>query len=123
MITSDYFPIPSLPGCLRALNLRHTGLSAKNTSAATQTPISVIRAAEATGNDRPTPLASATYAAKHTGHFGISTSSTLGTTHPASPAARDRGTFMCLQHGRRSRFMAVFYLQPQQLSFADSYLS
>lgn len=48
----------------------------------------ISRTCEATGSDSPMPVPAATYAAKQTGHLGISASRVPGTSQPAMARAR-----------------------------------
>jgi hypothetical protein len=60
-------------------------------SDATHNTTRVVRRHLAAGKEIPMPVASAKYAATHTGHLGSSASVTLGTIQPAiSPLRRNR---------------------------------
>jgi hypothetical protein len=64
----------------------------KKTSDATHETTSVVLIYVAAGNEIPTPVATATYAATHAGHFGSSANVAPGTIHPAiSPPRRGPG--------------------------------
>jgi hypothetical protein len=70
---------------------RRTRRLAMNTSDATHKITSRIRRYAAVGREIPMPVARATYAATHAGHFGSNASIALGTIQPAiSPPKRHR---------------------------------
>src|SRR5215475_3113443 len=54
----------------------------------TQSMISSIRKYVAVDNESPNPVPTATYAARHAGHFGKSARMALGTIHPAMSRQR-----------------------------------
>jgi hypothetical protein len=63
--------------------------SARQSSAATHRISSDVRRFDAVATEIPTPLNSATYAARQAGHLGSKTGVALETTHPAiSPLRR-----------------------------------
>jgi hypothetical protein len=51
------------------------------TSVATQTPMTAVRKTDDAATEREIPVPSATYAAKHAGHFGNNTRTSAGSEH------------------------------------------
>jgi hypothetical protein len=58
--------------------------TARNDSDAMHAPTSAHRTPAAAGNEIPNPVAIATYAATHAGHFGITASAVAENSHPTT---------------------------------------
>jgi hypothetical protein len=68
-----------------------TALTKTQASVATQMPMSTVRRIDAAATEREIPVPSATYAAKHAGHFGSNARMSVGSEHFAQ-AHRRRAT-------------------------------
>ena len=128
----------------RSLSAGRNKLTNAQTSVATQAPMSSVRRIDAAATEREIPVPSATYAAKHAGHFGSNARISAGSEHfaqakrrcltvgerdlpsaalcelpRAAPAAAEQqvGLFICGPHSRsrRKRLSA-----PRQLFLRDS---
>ena len=96
---------------VRCLKLRRR-LAVIKTKDATHKTTSVARRYVALGNEMPMPVARATYAATHAGHFGSRASVALGTIQPAiSPPRRNRDS------GRRVLSLARVWIWQQWPAF------